>query len=114
MKRIGSTFYNVLKQNGWLLTGWLLISGVWIGCLLDVPVVVVLWLAAERNSLRDGEDGWDGETFPSLSLEVDDGGVGGNVNPAKHFQNLMCNSNVISNLIHVYCFMCIIIKFIKL
>lgn len=56
-------------------------SGVCIGCRVDVVLDGVLWLAADKNSLRDGEEGWDGETLPSLSLDVDDGGVGGNVNP---------------------------------
>lgn len=40
------------------------------------------WLVAERKSLRAGEEGCEGDTLPSLSLLVDEGGVGGNENPA--------------------------------
>lgn len=61
-----------------LRTGWLLMSGVWMGWRVGAPC----WLLAERNSRRAGEEGWVGDTLPSLSLDVDEGGVGGNVNPA--------------------------------
>lgn len=40
----------------------------------------------DRNSRRVGDDRWwcSGDTFPpSLSLDVDDGGVGGSVNPVE-------------------------------
>lgn len=39
--------------------------------------------ADDRNNRRVGDDRWCGDTLPpSLSLDVDDGGVGGNVKPA--------------------------------
>lgn len=36
----------------------------------------------DRNNRRVGDDRWCGDTLPpSLSLDVDDGGVGGSVKP---------------------------------
>lgn len=69
--------------------------GVCIGCRVEVVPDGVLWVAADKNSLRDGEEGWDGETLPSLSLDVDDGGVGGNVNPTTK-QTITRNWNFIN------------------
>ena len=61
--------------------GWLLMSDVWMGCLIDVPGG-----GETRSRLLicddwrlDGEEGW--WSFPSLSLVVEDGGVGGREKP---------------------------------
>jgi len=67
-------------------------SGVCIGCRFDADgvelledmnsrVVPLCWCCCCRMCLL-GEDGlWSGETLPSLSLVVDEGGVGGRENP---------------------------------
>ena len=67
-------------------------SGVWIGCLLVAVAVellagrnsrVVVPLCCCRTCLLGDEGLWSGETFPSLSLVVDEGGVGGRENPTE-------------------------------
>jgi len=67
--------------------GWQLINGVCMGCrLLAAADVDDAEATDDRNSRRVGDDRWwcSGDTFPpSLSLDVDDGGVGGSVNPAE-------------------------------
>jgi len=56
------------------------------GCRL---LVIVVEVAADdedddRNNRRVGDDRWCGDTLPpSLSLDVDEGGVGGNEKPTE-------------------------------
>lgn len=61
--------------------GWQLINGVCMGCRL---LVVADDEDDDRNNRRVGDDLWCGDTLPpSLSLDVDEGGVGGSVKPEK-------------------------------
>lgn len=60
--------------------GWQLINGVCMGCRL--LVVADEDDSDDRNNRRVGEDRWCGDILPpSLSLDVDEGGVGGSVKP---------------------------------
>lgn len=86
------------------LTGWLLIRGVCIGCRFDADDVEVLldtnsrvvplcWCCCCCRICLLGDEGlWSGETLPSLSLAVDEGGVGGSVNP-RHIRQCMTPVN---------------------
>jgi hypothetical protein len=77
-------------------------SGVCIGCRFDADGVVlfegtsslVVPLCCCRRCLLGEEGLWSGETLPSLSLVVDEGGVGGSVNPR----------NIKQKILHKYCF----------
>jgi len=77
-------------------------SGVCIGCRFDADGVVLLEGTSSRvvplcccRMCLLGEEGlWSGETLPSLSLVVDEGGVGGSENPG----------NIKQITLHKYCF----------
>jgi len=81
-------------------------SGVCIGCRFDADGVVlfegtssrVVPLCCCRMCLLGEEGLWSGETLPSLSLVVDEGGVGGSENPAVPFVSSLMFSFGITTL----------------